>query len=205
MKFKIFVRNNKKEKHAASLFYNAPGRARIHNLLVRSQTLYPIELRVQINLPDYSGRYRQTERVGFEPDLHQKTLKISNLHMMPVGKVSDYRGIAPRPATLSGFVHNVNITHGLCSKCPLTSNVITVNRSCLSCRKQITQSAFAAFLFLFWNRQSWRLLSPGLFILLCAASLRHIQLSRIVRAGNSNRLAIRRPYCGSDFIYLILA
>ncbi len=31
------------------LFSGAPSRARIHNLLVRSQTLYPIELWVQLN------------------------------------------------------------------------------------------------------------------------------------------------------------
>ena len=29
--------------------YGAPGRSRTHNLLIRSQTLYPIELRAHIN------------------------------------------------------------------------------------------------------------------------------------------------------------
>ena len=30
------------------LYYGAPGRSRTHNLLIRSQTLYPIELRAHV-------------------------------------------------------------------------------------------------------------------------------------------------------------
>ena len=38
-----------------SFSFGAPGRDRIHNLLIRSQTLYPVELRAQIMLAVYTA------------------------------------------------------------------------------------------------------------------------------------------------------
>ena len=46
----VALGSNEKARDLAisGFFFGAPGRGRIHNLLIRSQTLYPVELRAQV-------------------------------------------------------------------------------------------------------------------------------------------------------------
>ncbi len=58
--------HNKRESQGTLFCYGAPGRTRTVDLLVRSQTLYPAELRARIY---FFRRKRLAESKGFEPSI----------------------------------------------------------------------------------------------------------------------------------------